>query len=457
MGEKTLLDYWIILYRRKREIVSVTVVAVITAIILSKMIKPVYEARATIYVPSASQALSYLSPDAMDRLAIDTRQPVSKKDVLSPYIGILKSKHLARLVHEEFPEKRLDKLLRSDIDFQITPENMISIYSRDRDPELAAEIANAYVRHFNRFLLNASISNLEADRQLIKRRIEEIKGEITQAMERLKEFEERNRVVSIDEEIKSLTSQRTSFQNKLEAIMVQLKENEEKIKAVSDQLGQEEELLSVQQYSLTNPLIEYFQKRLADLSAQIAASSVELTESHPDMVMLRNQYNVISDRLKEEIQRLISSRIKTPGTFYEQLRQELVNLIIQKNTLNASLRGYKEVIERINSRLSRLPSIKAEWERLNDDVDRLKKVYEQLKLNLQEAEMQRFRDIQLVVVVEKATPPSTPSFPVLWLNIVVALMGGLIGGVFYAFFVDYLYEAKRVRRSKIIKEILSQE
>jgi uncharacterized protein involved in exopolysaccharide biosynthesis len=457
MKGKTLLDYWIVIYKRKREIIAVTLISIITAILLSKIVKPVYEASAVFYIPNASQALSYLSPDAIDKLAIDTKQPIPKKDTLSPYIGILKSKYLARLVHEEFPQKRLQKLLRSDIDFQITPENMIEIYSRDNDPELASDIANAYVKRLNEFLLNASLYNLKTDRRLIKKQISKVERDIQKAEDELKKFEENNKVVSIDEEIKNLTSQRTSFQNKLETTMVQLKENDEKLRAVSGQLGQEGDLLAVQQYSLTNPLIEYFQRKLAELSAQIAASSVELTEEHPDIIMLKNQYNVISDRLKEEIQRLISSRIKSPNTFYEQLRQEIVNLIIEKNTLNASLEGYKGVIARINSRLSKLPSIKTEWERLNDDVIRLKKVYEQLRLNLQEAEMQGSRNMQLVVVVEEATPPEIPSFPLLWLNVVVALLCGLIAGIFYAFFVDYLHEARKIRTSKVIKEILSQE
>ena len=45
------------------------------------------------------------------------------------------------------------------------------------------------------------------------------------------------------------------------------------------------------------------------------------------------------------------------------------------------MKGYMDTIDRINQRLRRLPSIKEEWTRLNDNVERYKKIYEQLKID----------------------------------------------------------------------------
>ena len=71
--------------------------------------------------------------------------------------------------------------------------------------------------------------------------------------------------------------------------------------------------------------------------------------------------------------------------------------------------------------------------------------------------MQQARKIQYVVVVDYAKPPEKPSFPIMWINVVVALLFGLVAGVFYAFFIDYIEETSKIRTRKIIEELLSGE
>ncbi len=457
MPEKTLLDYWIILYKRKKYIVLITVISVLTSIFLSKILPPVYESSAVFYVPSSSQSLSYLSPNAVDKLAKDTMMPAPREEASAPFFGLLKSKKIAELVHKEFPRKKLTKLIISDIDFEITEEYMIKIYSRDNDPELAADVANAYIKYFNILLHDTSMKNLESDKSLIKKQISETKENLVRAEDALKRFQEQNNIASIDDEIKNLTTQRGSFENQLELADVLIKENDEKIKSISEQLKIEKALYSNQDFSLTNPLIENLQKKLYEISANISAASVELREKHPNLLMLKQQYEDTENSLKEEVHHFISSQIKPENTMYEQLRKSLINLLIEKNRLIASKKGYSETIKRVTKKLNRLPNINTELDRLNEEVLRYKSRYEQLKLNFEEAEMQIERQAQFVVVVDTAEPPQKPSFPILWFNIIVALFGGIIAGIIYVFFINYIEETKKIRTRKIIKEILLEE
>ncbi|MBW3021330.1 hypothetical protein KY328_00260, partial [Candidatus Woesearchaeota archaeon] len=459
MQQKTLLDYWIVLYKKKKAIAIITVISVITVIILSEIITPVYESKAVFYIPVSSQALSYLSTTAIDDLSRDTKMPTSDKDAFAPYIGMLKSRKIAERVHHQFPQKKIEKLLHADIDFELSNEFMINVYSRDTDPVLAADVANSYVDNLNILLEEASSENLIKDIPLIEKQMTETEKKLINAEDALKSLEENSNIASIDEEIKNLTVQRISFQDKLESTDALIKENEERIISFSDQLKKEQALYSEQDFSLfeTNPLIEHLQKSLSDLSAQIASTTVDLKESHPDVVMLKRQYAETEEKLKKEIQHFISSQIKSENTFYEELRQNLVNLLVEKNGLQALKKGYSEATNRVNERLKNLPSIKTEWNRLNEETERHKRTYEQLERNLEEAKMQHSRQMQFVVVVDSAKPQEDPSFPILWLNILVALICGPIAGVLYAFFSNYIEETRKVRTRKIIKELLSKK
>lgn len=456
MPEQSLLNYWLVLYKRKKSILLVTAISVVTALVLSSVMTPVYEAKAVFYVPKTSMAITYMSKDSPSGLARDTLVPAPKEDDAGPYIGMLKSSRLAEMANRQYPGKSIRKLLLSDMDFEQSNEFMLRVYSRDANPLMAANIANAYVKNLNTLLQDASLINSEEDNSLLKTKLLDIENRLRAAKNKLQDYEETNNVASVDEEIKQLTDQRISFQNQLESAKVLLNENNDKTRSYAEQLKKEGGLVAESDFVLTNPTIQYLQNKLSDLSVQIAGFSVELKENHPDVKILKNQQKETSERLKKEMQNLLSSQIKPGADFYEQLRQNMVNLLIDKSKLEASIKGNKEAVERINGALKRLPSLRSEWDRLNDDVERHKKMFEQLKVNLQETEMQRARPIQYVVVVDYAKPPVNPSFPILWLNIVVAFLFGLVAGVVYVFFVDYIEETKKVRTLKIIKTVLSK-
>lgn len=456
MHEKTLLNYWLVLYKRKTVILFITAISIVTVIILGALLPPVYEARALFYVPSSSQALNFMST-SMQGFARDKLVPLAKEDDAGPYIGLLKSKTIAEYVHKEIPQKSLRKLLLSDVDFELSNEFILTIYSRDKDPVIAANVANAYLKYVNLMLQDASLKNPDQDSLLINNQLSEVWKNLEDARHALKNFAENNNIASIDEEIKGLTNQRLSFQSQLENTLVLINENEEKIKSLIEQLKKEGTIIAENDFMLTNSSIEYLQKLLSDQAAEIAAASIEYKESHVELKRLKNKYNETFNRLRKEVQNLVSSQIKDANTLYEKLRTDLTNLTIDKNKLQATQRESTAVINRINERLYKLPSINAEWSKLNENVERFKKIYEQLKMNLKETELQQARPIQYVVVVDYAKPPESPAFPILWVNIIVALLFGLSGGVFYAFFIDYIETTRKVRTLKLIKTVLSKE
>src|SRR4030042_1136974 len=189
MPEKTLLDYWIVLYKRKKAIALITALSIIATVVMSLLVKPVYEAKAVFYVPTSSLSLSYMTSGAADSLARDKLVPSITKDEAAPYIGLLKSTKIAEYVHQEYPRKKVDKLIRFDIDFELSNEYMIRIYSRDNDPVLAANVANAYMKYLNLLLQEASLKNSEQNRDLLNKQLEDSEKSLQEAKNELKNFE----------------------------------------------------------------------------------------------------------------------------------------------------------------------------------------------------------------------------------------------------------------------------
>lgn len=456
MKERTLLDYWLVLYKRKWIIGLIVLSAMVTAWILSKTVTPFYEAKAVFFVPAKADAVTFLAAPGVST-SKTLLAPEPKEAPHGPYLGVLKSSAIAELVQKEFPHKPVIDLKRRDMDFVLNNEFLIEVYARDRDPEMAAGIANAYVKYFNH-LMQGYPGNIQVNTgETLEKEIKKTEKELLRARMELEEFQRRNNTASIDEETKQFISMKMSFKSKLDTTKVTYEENGDKINALTAQLRKEGNLLSAEEVTVTSPLLENIQKQLTDVESKMAGLSAEIKEKHPDFITLKNQYSNLKEQMKKEISRIINSQIKAPNTFYENLRQQLVGLYVDRESLTASMNACRAVLNDIDTEMKRIPAIQAEWDRLAMEVDRNKKNLETLKTNLGEVSAQKEKEMQIAVIVDKAIPPEKPSFPVLWLNLIVAGMVGIIVGVFYAFFMNYIEETRKVRTTKIIKELLSEE
>ncbi len=454
MTWKRSINYWIILHRKKHVIILTALISALSAIVMSLLITPVYESKATFYVPEASSSLSYLSDDSLFDLQKEILSPVPKESSATPFFGILQSRKIAEYVNKEFPEKSIKKLLFSDIDFEISDGFMIALYSRDKDPVLASKIADSYVKNLNLLLQETSIDNLERDNSALKEKLEETISLIRKAEDKIKTIKEENDIASIEDEMTWLTDQRISFIGEMENKQVYLGEVKKKLKELSLELEKEGSTLASQHVALSNPKIEHLQVKLSDIAAEVSGMLVRYTKDHPEILNLKAQYNELSKELKNEADKLIASQIKPENTFYEKLRQDLVNLIIEESTVSSSIKGYKEAIQRADERLEKLPAILTETGRMTDSIERHKKIYEQLELAYQESLMQMGRDVQFLVTLDKANVPENPSFPIVWLNGIIALFGGLFTGIAYAFFLNYAESVNKASVRRIVKSIL---
>ena len=446
MEEQTLLDYWLVLYRRRKSIAVVIISAILVAWILSRVLPPVYEAKAVFFVPMKPDSVSFYTPDASQQMARSPLMPSPREDASAAHIGVLKSRAIAQLVHNDFPQKSIGALSRKDVDFSLSNEYMLEVYVRDKDPELAAGIANAYVKRFNDLMAGYSIDSTSQNILSIETQVKDTSKRLEQAKKNLRNFQEANRTTSLDEETRQLISEKTNFQIKLEDTRVKLKETHKRIQALEKQLKTEANLFISTDVITTSALVEDLKKQLSDSEAQMAGMRAELKEEHPEFVALKNQRQKLTETLGKEIDRVIKSKTKAPDTFYEKLRRDLVILLVDEVSLSAGIAGYNTVLKSIERRISKIPSMQSELDMLTIEVERHQKLLESLKINLEEARMQEKREMQIAVVVDEARPPTGPSFPILWLNVLVAGISGLIAGVFYCFFVDYIERTSKERR-----------
>lgn len=381
--------------------------------------------------------------------------PASNEEPHGPYIGILKSKTIAALVQKEFPHKTVENLMRRDMDFVLSDEYLLEVYARDKNPSLSADIANAYVKYFKQLMGEYSQTSQSERQATIEEEITKNKKRLSRAKGILKTFQQKNRTANLDEEIKQLISMKTTFESQLENAHVEYNENKNKILAAKRKLKDEVRAFKTSELVITSPLLEKLRAQLVDIEAKMATLRVEIKEAHPEYMTLKGNYDEIKKNIDKEIEIIIKSQVKAPDTFYENLRRQLINLSIEKEGIEANIKGIRRVLSGMEERIREIPKLKNQLDTFTSEVDRYKRLIDTLKVNLEEVKAQMRRAPQVAVLVEEATSPRRPSFPILWLNMLVACLAGLAGGVLYCFFVNYLEETREKRIYRLWKTLES--
>ena len=456
MQERSLLDYWLILYERRAVIYLVTFTSIVSAFLIGEVVTPIYEARAALYIPAKLGSVSYVTTGSASTLAREQTSPLAVETAYKPYMGMLKSLQLAQIVNARYPTKSVLKLLRSDVDFEVTDELVVRVYSRDPDPKLAANVANAYVDGLNKILADSSQAQVDREPAYINSALSRINGEVEKAESELKRFEEKHHLANLDAELAALSAKKTALQDKADDTLVQIAAIRGKKTALVEEVRREGQDLEASEVATTSPLIQNLRVQLAEALTKLSELEVELGSNNLQLMAQRKRKQELEQQLSEEIKRWVSSRIKPESSHLEGLRQQLIDVVIEEQRLQAVSQANVQSLVRLNERLRAYPAIKASGGELNAKLGRLRKMQEQLQLNLTEAKLQTERQMQLVVQLDRAEPPGRPAFPIWWLNTLVALFAGILAGIGYAFFLNYVEETRNVRTVRLVRAILDR-
>ncbi len=233
--EINLLDYLIVLLKRKRLIIGITLGAAIITAIISLIIPPIYRAETTILPPqqsSSSLAMAMLSE--MGGISEIAGGALGLKSPSDLYIGILKSRTIADRIIDRFDLMKLYKAeyredarkkLVDDV-FQATSDKksgIITISVEDKDPERAAQIANAFVEELKNLTKGLAITEAAQRRLFFEEQLKETREALIKSEEAMKGFQEKTGALVVDEQAKAIIESIANLRAQIAAKEVELK------------------------------------------------------------------------------------------------------------------------------------------------------------------------------------------------------------------------------------------
>ena len=198
--EINLMNLLLVIAKHNRFIIKLTAGAAILSVVYALLQPNIYTGKTVVQMPqqnssSASMMLGQLGGLAGGAMGI--------KNPTDPYVGILKSRTLADGLILRFKLQELYKAktmeparvaLANNTVITAGKDGFITIEYSDKDPKLAAEIANAYVEEFLRVNTRLDADNALDRRRFYEKQLGDVREDLNRAELEMKSFQEKNRV-----------------------------------------------------------------------------------------------------------------------------------------------------------------------------------------------------------------------------------------------------------------------
>jgi len=217
--EINLLDYLIVLAKRKSFIIKVTLGCAIIAAIISFIMSPIYKAETKILPPVngssgiATQLMNQLGQ--LSAIAGISGMPINGKTPNELYVGLLKSRtvldrmidrfDLMKLYRTSYRQNARKRLLDDVLSVRDDKKSgIITINVEEKDPKRAADMANAFVEELQKLNSGLAITQASQRRLYFEEQLKAAKTSLTQAEENMKLFQEKTGALHIESQAKAV-------------------------------------------------------------------------------------------------------------------------------------------------------------------------------------------------------------------------------------------------------------
>ena len=195
--------------------------------------------------------------------------------------AVIEKEDLMKTYRTQAKEDALSELF-SHTQVRVTQEGMILLSFEDKDRFRAAEVANRFVAELDRVNRETNISQAKNARIFIEERLARTRKDLTKAEENLRKFQEQNKAVSLDEQMKAsiegaaeLKAQMVTAEIELNVLRKTMSSSHPQIKALKSRISEIEKQIGIWEFG--NQEEEPEEKKILDVPfVRVPALSMEL-------------------------------------------------------------------------------------------------------------------------------------------------------------------------------------
>ena len=429
-----------ILVRRRRTIINVTGICILLGAAYLVVTPSTYQSTAMLRIKQ-TQGLgnSVLSTDqgysdTMARQLMNTDAEILKsRNVVEPVINEVEGDQV--ITYEEFVKSRIETKPYKET-------QLLQVSVTGRTPEKAQEANQLLIDTFLKRLADLSQVEQKATREFLQKRVVTAKEELSEAEQKLQQFQVDNKIYSTNDQMKGLTDKITLIDREKAQNKLDLETAQAALGSINADLG------SAGASIADSSTVQAYKSQLADLEARKASYVGKYTDSHPAMKEVNDQIAKAQAGLQQEIDAIVSQQAPSSnsaqqGLLTDKFKNEAALAVAQSK--EAALADLDKDNE---DAMKALPEKERGYIQAKRDVDVAQDIYEMLSKRLEEAKVAEVMVPNEVQIVDAPTLPEKAIAPRRVLVMVASAIIGLILGCLYT-----LVNSLRNRRIQTAKDV----
>jgi uncharacterized protein involved in exopolysaccharide biosynthesis len=461
----SLRDFLRVLFKRKTQILLFFGVTFVTVAVATFMAKPTYQAVAQILVKLGRENI-YMPASGSSNPVIN----FNREEQLNSEIEILKSRSLAMEVLQEMgpetiyegvangpgglraailPSKGRERTpaenalltMQKALDVKgIKKSNVIEISFKHTDPETAAAVVNRLSNLFLERHLN--VHKTPQSYAFFQQQSEFLKTKLNKSEARLQELKKKYEVTALDEQQSILLNQVAELRTALNETLSHVVEAEIRIQELQQYLAAVPKTIPVGEEIDHNPyLINTLETRLVELQIREKDLLTKYTEQSRLVKNVRDEIKLVHQKLVDNEKKRYGKTRSGINSTYQQLQQEFLRNKADYRALMAKSQAQRGQLANYKKDLDKFNRVETTYNQLQQDVDVDRQNYQLYLTKFEESRISDAMDSEKIAgvsLIEPALVPLKPVSPKVFLNLVLGLFLGALGGLGLAFFLEFL-------------------
>jgi len=289
--------------------------------------------------------------------------------------------------------------------------NVVRLSYQDKDPRRASEVVNTLTQVYLERAISLKSEEARKSVEFIESQLDEVRGYLDSAEQRLEKFKSRSGLIQLDSEAKTLVEQLARTEQESNLLRLRQRQVEFAIESLKGAINRGE--VYAPSVLMDDPVVAALAERLAELEVEQRGLLSEVTASHPLALKLRKQIDGLE-------------------------RKMLATFVAAREALEVQVGTLRKQLAEGEAKLQALPKTEQELARLTRLATVNAGIYTFLLEKNQEARIAQAATVSNINVVDPAIVPDQPVKPKKKKNL---LLGGILGamlGIGLAFFRDYL-------------------
>ncbi|MGL5806090.1 MAG: GumC family protein [Xenococcaceae cyanobacterium] len=421
--------------RQWKPALGIFLLTIFLSLIGASLLKKSYQAQGKLLFKIArTNALTGVGEDVGELKALTNNQTPLMTEIELIKSNPLLQETIDRLHLENSTERLLTpKDLRDNLKLKIIGgTDVVEISYSSSNPSTAVDVVNTLINVYLDRKIDSNRSEVKVAREFIAKELPGIENKVDLAENELLKFKQGNNVLVIEKEAESIVTQVANLDSQITLLEAQLRGIEAQTATLRVQLGLTySEALAVNRLS-DSPAIEAILGQIKKVEKDLADRQEILLDTHPEVVNLKEQKNLLDRRLQTEIGRVSGQQAKVlqgllqVKSIKENLLEQFIARETQRINLSRQLNALYRAKANYQKRVKLLPELERQQQFLSRKINSAKNIYETLLNNFQEVKVTENQETVSARAIEPARFPERGSAPRLPFMMVGSILGLLL-------------------------------